>query len=137
MKSLIDSAKEWLAAIVLLVLIVVLWAWFTLAKSLILIPVYIVSKFKDESVILGKRVNWAMWARNMFLSDDQSVNAVLGGDRDITISSRVGYNAIFGNGIALKMELVIDWLFYITTGQKQHCRASVERDEKHNKKWGG
>ena len=73
----------------------------------------------------------------MFISDDQNANTVLGGDLDITVSSRVGYNAQRGNPVAINMELVIDFLFKVTTGQIGHCRASIERDERHNKHWGG
>lgn len=134
---MMKQLKEWLYAAILLIVVFFLWFWFSFTKGFILIPVYAMSKIKDESIILGKRIDWGRWAYNMFISDDQATNAVLGGDRDITVSSRVGYNAKRGNGIALKMEVVIDWLFLKLKSQKDHCRASIERDEKHNKNWGG
>lgn len=92
---------------------------------------------KDESFIFGKVIDWKMWRYNLWIADDQNVNAMLGGDRDITVSSRVGYNARRGNGIALKMEVVINLLFKLAINQDDHCQASIERDEQHNKNWGG
>lgn len=135
-KHFLKWLVEWAAALILLALIIFFWACATIPKLPILIPVYITSKFTDKTRILGVDVHWHGWARNMFLSDDQAANATLGGSMDNTCSSRIGHNAARGSRIALKMELLTDMYFRLTTGQKNHCRVSIERDEKHNKNWG-
>jgi len=128
---------NWIAAILLLLLVVYFWLAFALVKLPVLLPAFVISKFTDESIIFNTRVHWKKYVYNMVVGDDQNTNTALGGDRDITISSRVGYNASKGNKIALNMELIINFLFKIFIGQYDHCRASIERDEKHNKDWGG
>jgi hypothetical protein len=134
---MVNDIREWCFASVYLVLIVYFWGMSTLVKLPVILPVFLMSKFTDKSEVLGKQVYWGKWAYNMFISDDQSANTVLGGDRDITVSSRVGFNAKEGNPIALRMEIVIDYLFYVFAKQENHCRVSLEIDEKHNKDWGG
>jgi hypothetical protein len=60
------------------------------------------------------------------------INAVHMGNADITISSKVGYMARQGSETAKRVAKVIDWLFWVTIKQKNHCEASIEHDEKHN-----
>ena len=131
------NIKHWAYASALLLLVFILWAYLIITKLFVILPVSIIAIKRDYSVIFGKCINWKQWRYNLWISDDQNVNAMLGGDRDITVSSRVGFNAKRGNEIALKMEKVIDLLFKITINQDNHCRASIERDETHNKNWGG
>lgn len=69
------------------------------------------------------------YIRNLLISIDQLGNALGGGDADETISSRVGKAALAGRRWALLMERVIDWLFLQVTGERDHCRASIEWDE--------
>jgi len=37
--------------------------------------------------------------------------------------------ALQGSATATYMARVIDWLFYVSTGQINHCYASIEKDE--------
>jgi hypothetical protein len=128
---------EWVTALFFLLLVVYFWLGPTVLKAPLILIAFIISKFKKKSIIFGKKVRWGEWAYNMFIADDQNANAALGGNRDITVSSRVGYNAKRGNGIALKMEKVINLGFLVFAKQKDHCRVSIEVDEQHNKEWGG
>jgi hypothetical protein len=67
----------------------------------------------------------------LWISQDQLVNAILGGNPDVTVSSKVGYMALQGSATATYMAKVIDWLFYVAVGQSDHCYVSIEKDEKH------
>lgn len=66
---------------------------------------------------------------NVFIGFDQTGNAVLGGNPDETLSSRVGKAAERGSRRAVTIEAVIDLVFAILLGQRHHCAASIERDE--------
>jgi hypothetical protein len=137
LKSTGNWLGEWLVAILFLMIIPVFWLAIALVMSPVLIPVLIISLFCERSKILGVKVLWRKWSYNMIVSQDQSVNTILGGSLDTSVSSRVGYRSELGNGVALKMEPVINLLFKVFAGQENHCRASIERDEVHNKNWGG
>lgn len=134
MKNLFD--KNWWAAVMLLILVGLFWLWLILVKLPLTLPITLIATFKNTSTIFGKTVDWKGWRYNLWIGDDQNVNTMLGGDKDVTVSSRVGFNAKRGNAIALHMEKVIDFLFRMTVGQENHCRASIEYDENHNKNWG-
>lgn len=136
MKYTVKSIADYSAAFLFLFVILCMWISLVVVKFYITIPVTIISRFKDVSNILGVDVHWKRWAINIWAADDQNVNAMLGGNRDITISSRVGYKSKEGNNIASIMEVVINWLFFISVGEVDHCRNAIERDEKHNKYWG-
>lgn len=69
----------------------------------------------------------------IWIAQDQLVNAIHNGNPDITVSSRIGWMAEQGSKTAASMAVVVDWLFYVAIGQVNHCRASIERDEDHNK----
>ena len=73
-----------------------------------------------------KRYGYSWW-----ISTDQMVNVLHGGNPDITVASKIGYMAVQGSKTALAMEYVVNFLFYISVGQKDHCKASIEHDEKH------
>lgn len=70
---------------------------------------------------------------NFWIWQDQGVNILFFGNPDITVSSRVGWMAEQGSKTAKAMAKVIDWLFYIAIGQRDHCAVSIERDEDHTK----
>ena len=68
----------------------------------------------------------------LWIAQDQFINALFMGNPDVTISSKVGYMAREGSETAKKMAVVIDWMFWVTIKQENHCAASIEHDEKHN-----
>lgn len=68
----------------------------------------------------------AAYILNVLAGIDQTVNAILFGKRDHTISGRCGYHATKGNKFALLLEFFIDCLFF---WQVYHCRKSIEWDE--------
>lgn len=60
---------------------------------------------------------------------DQLVNAILAGNPDETISSRVGRGAKAGARWALIAEGIIDWIFEQLGQPPGHCRRKIEWDE--------
>lgn len=64
------------------------------------------------------------YVRRVFIGLDQFFNAVLLGNPDETISSRVGKAARDGIWWGLLLEFVIDKVF-----EPGHCRAAIEEDE--------
>ena len=71
------------------------------------------------------------WGLSFWLWTDQGVNVILGGNEDVTVSSKVGYMAEQGSKTAQAMAAVIDLLFKLAVNQDNHCQASIERDEEH------
>jgi hypothetical protein len=113
---------EWLKAKLLLLSISVVWIFFILAMLPLQLPVTLLAiKFKR---LRGYR--YKLW-----ISQDQLVNAIHNGNPDVTVSSRIGYMAYHGSKTAKVMASVVDWLFYIAIGQKNHCFVSIEWDEEH------
>ena len=108
---------------ILLLLIVVIWLYLALC----MLPFQL---FITIAPI------WHRGLRNyryrFWIAQDQYVNVILGGNPDVTISSKVGYMALQGSRTAQIMERVIDWIFYVAIGQKNHCFESIELDERHN-----
>jgi hypothetical protein len=71
------------------------------------------------------------WGLSFWLWTDQGVNVILGGNEDVTVSSKVGYLQETGSKTAHTMALVINLLFKLAVNQDNHCKASIERDEEH------
>ncbi|UNA02096.1 hypothetical protein vBAmaSR9Y2_18 [Alteromonas phage vB_AmaS-R9Y2] len=71
------------------------------------------------------------WGLSFWMWTDQGVNVMLGGNEDVTVSSKVGYMTEQGSKTAAVMALVIDFFWYLVTGQKSHCINAIERDEEH------
>lgn len=91
------------------------------------IGAFLAPKVKWNGVTLKER------SYNYWLAQDQKVNAfIFGGNPDVTVSSKVGYLSASGDKTAKGMEYFIDFLFYVAVGQKNHCRESIEWDEKHS-----
>lgn len=66
---------------------------------------------------------------NLAIAVDQGLNALLGGNPDETISSRVGRAALNDRAFAAELEWVIDTLFYLLGAGPGHCRRNIEWDE--------
>ena len=73
------------------------------------------------------------WGLSFWMWTDQGVNVILGGNEDVTVSSKVGYMAEQGSKTAAAMAKVIDLLFKLAVNQDNHCAVSIERDEEHYK----
>lgn len=112
---------SWLKAKFILLVIAIVWGYLILVMAPIQIPVTMLGTLKRF-----KRYRWAF-----YIAQDQAVNAILGGNPDVTVSSKVGYMAEQGSKTAKAMAVVIDFLFYVAVGQKDHCAESIERDEEH------
>lgn len=69
------------------------------------------------------------YIRRLLIAIDQLGNTITGGDPDETISSRTGKAAILGKRWALILERIINAIFLRLTGERDHCRASIEGDE--------
>jgi hypothetical protein len=136
-KRVCKSVRDWLVAIIFLLIVAITWLGIIVVMSPVMTPVYIISLFKEELVLFGKKILFKSWHKNMLISGDQGANTLLGGSMDNHVSGRVGYNAILGNGVALKMEIVIDLIFKVLFKENNHSRNAIERDENYNKHWGG
>lgn len=66
---------------------------------------------------------------NLAVAADQGWNAILGGNPDETISSRVGRAALNGRPFAAELEWLIDALFRLLGAAPGHCRRHIEWDE--------
>lgn len=114
----------WLKAKLLLLSVALIWAFFICISLPVQLPITIASFLVSNERL--KRYVWGFW-----IWQDQAVNATLGGNPDVTVSSKVGYMAEQGSKTAKVMASVIDFLFYVAVGQKDHCAVSIERDEEH------
>lgn len=114
--------KTWIKAKLILLGILIVWALLILIMSPFQVPLTILAFFIKE--LRTYRYYFWIW-------QDQGVNVIFGGNPDVTVSSKVGYMALKGSKTAQAMAVVIDWLFYITIRQKNHCRVSIEFNEKH------
>lgn len=72
--------------------------------------------------------NMIRYFLNILIGFDQTGNAILGGNPDETISSRVGKAAMQGKRRAIVIEALINLLFSLV-GQRNHCALSIEWDE--------
>ena len=63
---------------------------------------------------------------NIFISVSQLFNAILGGDPDETMSSRIGKGARKGNKFCIFLSRVLD-IF-----ENDHCKEAIEEDEGKN-----
>lgn len=75
---------------------------------------------------------WKSYRYSFWIWQDQGVNVIMtGGNPDVTVSSKIGYMAEQGSKTAQYMARFVDWVFYVTIKQRNHCRASIEYDEEH------
>jgi hypothetical protein len=114
--------KTWLKAKLILLGILITWICLIVLMSPFQVPLTL-------SAIFIKR--FRLYNYHFWIWQDQGINVIFGGNPDITISSKVGYMALNGSKTAQSMEVVIDWLFYITVRQVDHCRVSIELRERH------
>jgi hypothetical protein len=117
------NLKSFLGSKLLLLSVALWWLFFILIMGFIQIPLTLLGKSRDTRI---GRYTYGLW-----IAQDQLVNAIHGGNPDITVSSRVGYLSQQGSQTARYMEIVIDWLFYKAVKQENHCRVSIEADEEH------
>lgn len=106
----------------LLLSVALVWAFILLVMSWLILPITLLA----IPVKQLRKYRYGLW-----ISTDQMVNAIHGGNPDITVSSKVGYMAEQGSKTAQAMAVVIDLLFKVAVGQDNHCNASIERDEEH------
>lgn len=71
------------------------------------------------------------WGLHFWLWTDQGVNVILGGNCDVTVSSKVGYRKLNGSKTAIAMASVIDFFWELATGLENHCVSAIEHDEEH------
>lgn len=115
--------KAWLKAKLLLLSVLVWWILLILAMSPLQLPLTLLGKPR------GTRIG--NYTYGLWIGQDQLINAVHGGNPDVTVSSKIGYMSEKGSRTAKAMESVVDWLFYKAVKQENHCKESIERDEEH------
>lgn len=114
--------KAFLKSKLFLLAVGVVWLFFIIIMSPIQIPVTLLA------VKVGglREYRYGIW-----IAQDQLVNALLYGNPDVTVSSRVGWLTEQGSTTALYMAKFIDSVFYLAIGQENHCKVSIEKDEEH------
>ena len=65
------------------------------------------------------------YLKRVALAYDRAWNAMFGGSDRETISSSVGRKAVAGIWWALVAEKVINLIFFLYLGQRNHCRESI------------
>ena len=63
-------------------------------------------------------------------SVDQHVNAITGGNRDLTISQRLAFRERLGTAswYEVKLARFVDWLFWIAVREEDHIANSIRED---------
>jgi hypothetical protein len=72
-----------------------------------------------------------LYCYGLWIAQDQDVNAIFGGNPDVTVSSMIGVVKLSGSKTALYVANVVDKLFYLAVKQVNHCVVSIEHDEEH------
>lgn len=98
-----------------------------------LLLIVLMLPFQLPVTIAGIHPKLRRYRYGVWIAQDQLVNAIHGGNPDVTISSKVGYMAEQGSKTAQAMAVIIDLLFKLAVNQDNHCAVSIERDEEHYK----
>lgn len=77
----------------------------------------------NQDPFLTKRKGIVGYLARVFVALDQLLNALLGGDEDETISSRIAKDKRRGRKFACVLCKILDWI------DKDHCEKAIERDE--------
>ena len=101
---------------VFLLLIGAIWG----SLILIMLPILVVSFLYDK-----RRPN-IRWLYSLLLSQDHITNAILGGHFLTTVSSILGHLRLQGSKTGTAVANGVDWGFYVTIGQENHCTVSME-----------
>ena len=77
----------------------------------------------NQDAFLTKRKGIVGYTARVFVAFDQLLNALLGGDEDETLSSRLGKDARRGRYVGCVLCKLLDLI------DKNHCEKAIERDE--------
>lgn len=111
--------KTNIKAKIFLILIGMIWG----SLILIMLPLLIAALFYD------KFRPGISWLYSLLLSQDHMTNAIMGGHYLTTISSMLGYLKEQGSKTGTAVAAVVDWLFYVTIGQENHCTISMQQTD--------
>nr|WP_136252885.1 hypothetical protein [Ningiella ruwaisensis] len=106
---------------VLLLFIALTWG----SLIMFMIPLEIISFAFDKVQKRGKKQGWLY---SILIGQDCLVNAIFGGHFKTTISSELGYQSSKSD-TARYMAKVVDWLFYVTVGEVDHCKNAMEKED--------
>lgn len=70
-----------------------------------------------------------LYFRRVGLAIDRAFNALFGGPDDQTLSQTLGFALIRREWIGLTFAPVVDFLNRIATGERNHCIASLYKDD--------
>lgn len=69
-----------------------------------------------------------LYIGRMLNATSQWFNALIGGNPDVSISARIGYNGLHNHNLFWMLcELIVDFTFYPIDGS-QHCHNAYKRD---------
>ena len=77
----------------------------------------------NQDPFLTQRKDIVGYAARVFVAIDQLLNALLNGDEDETLSSRLGKDARRGRYVGCVLCKLLDLI------DKNHCEKAIERDE--------
>lgn len=77
----------------------------------------------SQDPFLTQRPGLIGYLARVFVALDQLLNALLGGDEDETLSSRLAKDARRGRFVGCVLCKVLGWI------DKDHCEKAIERDE--------
>jgi hypothetical protein len=101
---------------VFLILIGAIWGSFIIIMLPLLIIAFVYDKFRPN-------INWLY---SLLIAQDHITNAILDGHYLTTISSLLGHLRLQGSKTGAAVANVVDWGFYVTIGQENHCTVSME-----------
>tara|TARA_R110000851_G_scaffold183012_1_gene332113 strand:- start:1066 stop:1485 length:420 start_codon:yes stop_codon:yes gene_type:complete len=104
---------------IFLLLIGAVWGSLILIMLPLLIVVFLYDKVRQD----------IDWLRSMLLAQDHLTNAILGGHYLTTISSLLGHLRELGSATGTAVANVVDWGFYVTISQENHCTVSMEKTD--------
>jgi len=118
-----NQIKSWLKAKFFLLSVAILW----LSMIAQLLPLQLIVMI---ICIATKNPKWREWNYSIWMIQDQLVNVILSGHHLTTVSSTLGMMS-YTSKTAQSMRVVVDYLFKIFAGQKNHCRAAIEVEDVH------
>lgn len=114
---------SWLKAKFFLVAVAITW----LSLIAQLLPLQIVVMV---ICLVTGAYNWRRWNYSIWMIQDQFVNVILSGHHVTTVSSTIGQMSKT-SATAEQMRVVVDFLFRVFAGQKNHCRNAIEVEDVH------
>lgn len=114
----------WVKAKAALLMIGAVWG----SLILFMLPLMVAAHFYDKAK--GYPM-YDRWLYSILIAQDILVNCILGGYFRTTISSELGNLKLKGSKTGTQVANIVDRGFLFFVGQKNHCIASIEPEDRH------